>query len=78
MAAPANMDSAYERANPVWIRRPRAGEPADQGGQAVHGAVDHPVVEADQEPGEVLAGLHEQGLVDDVAVEVAAGRDRER
>ena len=61
------------RTKPVWARPSRDDEPPSAGRQAVDGAVDAPVVEEHQRPGQPLAGAHEQRLVDRVGVERLAG-----
>ena len=72
-SAPPSMDRAYERTKPVCSRRSRPEPPPTAGGEPVDQPVDAPVVEVDQRPGQVLARLLEDRLVERVGVEVAAG-----
>ena len=67
------------RADEAGLQPPQpARAAADRGGEPVDQPVDAPVVEVDQRPGQVDAGLLEDRLVERVGVEVAAGGGDQR
>ena len=74
-AAPPSIDSAYERANPVCNRPNRSTLAPTTPPRPPRHPVDGVVVDLDEAGRQLLAGPHEDVLVERVAVEVVAGGD---
>src|SRR3954447_9911993 len=62
----------------VLIAPDPPGPPADQSGEPIDRAVDDPVVDEHQGAGEVLAGAHDDGLVERVLQQVLTCGTRQR